>query len=146
PAAEVREQAAEDVAQVAEVPDVEALAEGEAAVRPRPPVLRAEAVVLLPLLRVGEDVVGALDLLEALLRGGVARIRVRVVLARELAVRLLDLVLARRSRDAEGLVQVLNGCQRPPARHRPPRAQAARPRRRAASPSERPPARRPTPP
>ena len=72
---------------------------GAAAVR------RAEAVVVLPLLLVGEDVVRGLHLLEALLRGLVAGVRVGVVLARELAVRLLDLVLRSALLDAERVVQ-----------------------------------------
>ena len=44
------------------------------------------------LLGVGEDVVGGLDLLEALLGRRVARVAVGMLIARELAVRLLDLV------------------------------------------------------
>src|SRR5262249_9593992 len=56
------EEAAEDVAQVAEVGDVEALEVEAARARPAA-VLGAEAVVLLPLLRVGEHVVGRLHLL-----------------------------------------------------------------------------------
>ena len=64
---------------------------------PAAPFCRAEAVVLLALLGVGEHVVRRLHLLEALLRVLVARVRVGMVLARELAVRLLDLVVARRS-------------------------------------------------
>src|SRR5439155_15662467 len=52
PAAQVREEPAEDVAEIAQIADVEALAEGEAAARARPAVCRAEAVVLLSLLRV----------------------------------------------------------------------------------------------
>src|SRR4029078_4125360 len=132
------EQPAEDVAQVAEVGEIEAVEVDAAGTGPAP-VGGAEAVVLLPLLRVGEYVVGALDLLEALLRRGVARVRVRVVLARELAVRLLDLVLARALRDAERPVQVLNCRHRPPAAAPPrPRGPAGRRDRRARSPSGRP--------
>ena len=81
--------------QVAEVADVEA-AEVEVdvlAARPRPTVRRAEAVVLLALVLVGEDVVRALHPLERILGFLVARVLVRVILARELAVGLLDLVL-----------------------------------------------------
>src|SRR5207247_4316028 len=93
-------EASEEVGDVAEV-EVEpagpaAAPTGKSA---RTPVGRAEGVVLLALLGVGEDVVGALDLLEALLRLRVARVLVRVVLADELAVRLLDLVLRRAARD-----------------------------------------------
>ena len=68
-------------------------------------VRRAERVVLLALLGIGEHVVRALHLLEARLGRGVARVLVRVHLADELAVRLLDLVLRRVLRDAEGLVE-----------------------------------------
>src|SRR5204862_296502 len=68
--------------------------------RPRP------AVVLLALLGVGEDVVGLGDLLEALLGPLVARVAVGVVLARELAVGLLDLIRRRVLRHTERLVVV----------------------------------------
>src|SRR5919206_513555 len=64
----------------------------------------AARVVLLALLGVGQDRVRALDLLEALLGGLVAGVAVRVVLARELAVRLLDVLLRRLLVDAEDLV------------------------------------------
>ena len=47
-----------------------------------------------------------LHFLEALLGSVVTRVRVGVVLPRELAVRLLDLVLARVLRDSKGLVEV----------------------------------------
>ena len=67
------------------------------------------AVVLLALLGVAEDVVGGLDLLEALLGPRVARVAVRVELARELAVGLLDLVVGRLLLDAQHLVEVLTG-------------------------------------
>src|SRR4051794_22005236 len=65
----------------------------------------AAAVVLLALLGVAQDVVGLGDLLEALLRHRIL-VGVRVVLARELAVRLLDVVLRRLLVDAEDLVVV----------------------------------------
>ena len=95
--------AAEDVRQVAQVDVLEAHA-----ARPEAPcgAVRPEAVVRLSLLRVGEDVVGGLHVLEPLLRGRVARVAVRVQLARELAVRLLDLVVRRGLRHAEDLVRV----------------------------------------
>src|SRR5208283_2629725 len=64
----------------------------------------ADLVVLLALLGVTEDVVGRADLLEALLRAGVG---IGVVLLRQLAVRLRDLLVARRRDDAEHLVVVL---------------------------------------
>src|SRR4030095_7607212 len=68
--------------------------------------LRTDRVIPLALLRVGEDLVGLVDLLEALLRLGLL-VDVRMVLARELAGRLLDLLGARILRDAECLVVVL---------------------------------------
>src|SRR5206468_4749709 len=64
-------------------------------------------VVLLPLLRIAEDVVGLRDLLESLRRLGIALVRVRVVLLGELAVRLLDLVLGSAGAYAEYGVEVL---------------------------------------
>ena len=67
--------------------------------------LRAVAVVRLALLVVREDVVGGLDVLEPLLGGRVVRVPVGMELARELAVRLLDLVVGRRLRDAEDVVR-----------------------------------------
>src|SRR5205823_15100430 len=79
---------------------------------------------------------GRLHLLEALLGCLVARVRVRVVRPRELAVGLLDLVLARGLRDAERLVEVLNRCHhRPPAAPQPRLAPAESHGRRACSPS-----------
>src|SRR5205085_6455033 len=97
--------AEEPAEQVAEIADVEVEARAAEPAGPRHPI-RAEGVVLLPLLRVGEEVVGVLHLLEPLLGGVVARVPVRVVLAGELAVGLLDLVRGRRLRDAEGLIRV----------------------------------------
>ncbi len=90
-----RPPAEEAAEQVGEIADVEA---AEVDVRPArrtadAAVRRAEGVVLLALLRVGQHVVRVLHLLEALLGVLVARVRVGVVLARELPVRLLDLVL-----------------------------------------------------
>src|SRR5215210_799846 len=66
----------------------------------------AAGVVLLALLRVGQDRVRALHLLEALLRRLVALVRVRVVLAGKLAVGLLDLVVRGLLVDAERPVGV----------------------------------------
>ena len=77
--------------------------------------LRQRAVVLLALLGVAEDVVRLGDLLEALLGLLVAGVLVGVVLARELAVRLLDLVGRGLALDAEHLVVVLCGHRRPPS-------------------------------
>src|SRR3954468_7631753 len=71
-----------------------ARARGPAAPRPAAAPAGAEedpaAVVLLALARAAHDVVGPLDLLEALLGLRAGRVAVRVVLARELAVGLLD--------------------------------------------------------
>src|SRR6185369_15302806 len=75
----------------AEVVDVEVAEVDVAALEAAATVCRAEAVVLLALLGVREQVVRALDLLEPLLGRGVTGIAVRVVLARELAVGLLSL-------------------------------------------------------
>ena len=67
----------------------------------------ARLVEVLPALRVLEDLVGRGDLLELLLRGGVAGVHVGVELPREAAVRLLDLGLARLPLDSENLVGIL---------------------------------------
>ena len=61
----------------------------------------AELVVLLPLGGVGEDLVGLVDLLEAALRLGVARVAVRVVLPGERAEGLPDLPGRGRARHAQ---------------------------------------------
>src|SRR6266508_4620845 len=109
-------EAAEEVADVTEV-EIDSGAAGEA-----PAVPRAERVVLLALVGVGEDVVGGLDLLEPLLGLLVARVLVGVVLADELAVGLLDLVLRRGLRDAEGVVEAPSPrCHPHPPSGLPPR-------------------------
>src|SRR5207247_6493963 len=64
------------------------------------------AVVLLALLRVTHDVVGGLDLLEALLGLLVAGVAVRVILPGELAIGLLDLLGRGLLVDPEALVRV----------------------------------------
>src|SRR5207253_2981280 len=73
----------------------------------------AELVVGLALLRVGENVVRLLYFLELLGgRGAVALVHVRVILAGELAVRLLDLVRTRAARNAQDVVIIsLCHCQ-----------------------------------
>src|SRR5256886_13339478 len=142
------EDAAEEIAEVAEVADVEVAEVDVAALEAAAPVRRAEGVVLLALLRIGEQVVGALDFLESLLGRGVARITVRVVLARELAVGLLDLVGRGALCDAQDLVRGLRrrrGHSLPSNRPRRP-VRAAGPGRRADSPSARPRSRCPLPP
>ena len=95
-----------------------------------------------------EHVVGLGDLLEALLGLLVARIAVRVVLARELAVGLLDLLVGGVLAEPEGLVVVRSighrgvlsarhdHARRPDHRTRPARIRAGRPRR--SSPARRP--------
>ena len=69
----------------------------------------AVAVVARPLVVVGEHLVGRRDLLEAFGTCGVAGIGVGVQLTGPLAVRLLDLVHARRARHAEEFVIVSHG-------------------------------------
>src|SRR4029079_1840103 len=69
------------------------------------PERAAEAVVLLAPVGIGERVVRLADRLEALLGRRVARVRVRVVAAGELAVGLLDLVGARPLGDAARAVR-----------------------------------------
>src|SRR5947209_3515546 len=66
----------------------------------------AEAVVDLTLLRVGQDLVRFGDALETLLRRLVARVHVRMVLAREPPVSLLDLLRLRVPLDTQNLVEV----------------------------------------
>jgi len=85
------EQAGEDVTKVADVAEVPldrpAVAEGVARGRAAggAPELGDRVVVLCPLLRVADDVVGLGQLLELLLRPGVPLVGVGVVLARLLA-------------------------------------------------------------
>src|SRR5205807_6626183 len=110
---------------------------------------RARApVVLAALLRIAEHVVGLLHALEALLGLVVAGVAVRVVLARQLPVRLLDLVLGRVLRDPQRLVVVGAGRHLAVAPTPPPRrARDAARCRSSGSPAGRPrrscPARRP---
>jgi len=68
---------------------------------------RSVAVVGRALLRILQDVIGVIDVLELLLGVLVARIAVRMVLHGELAERLLEVVGARRAADSEQLVIVL---------------------------------------
>ena len=76
--------------------------------KPPPPKMPPPESYCLALLGVGQDRVGLLDLLEALLGVLVAVVRVRVVLARQLAVGLLDLLVGGLLVDAERLVRVLH--------------------------------------
>src|SRR5699024_6460716 len=74
---------------------------------PRAAAHRADGVVLLALLRVGEDRIGLADVLETLLRRLVARVGVRVPLAGQLAVGLLQRLVVDVLLDAEDGVEVL---------------------------------------
>ena len=79
--------------------------------------VRAELVVERSALRVGEDLEGGRDLLEALLGRLVPRVDVGVVLAGLLPVGLLDLLRGRGPGDAEDLVEVAVGHARNVTRH-----------------------------
>src|SRR4029077_13026218 len=70
---------------------------------------RPELVVLLPLLRIAEDLVGLVDLLEPLLGRLVALVHVRVMFAGELAEGGPDLLLGSRPGNAQGRVVILEG-------------------------------------
>jgi len=59
---------------------------------------------------VREDLVGFLGFLEAFLRLGIVRIAVRMVLHRQLAISLLDLVIRSIAVDAEDFVKVFFCC------------------------------------
>jgi hypothetical protein len=101
------EEVGEDVAEAAEVAEIKLLETDTA--RPCSPHLRAtgaEHVVLLALVGVGEDVVGVLDLLKALLGFLVAGIGVGVVAPCQLAVGLLDLLRGGGARNPKRLVEV----------------------------------------
>src|SRR6185503_16030274 len=77
----------------------------------------AEGVVPGALGGVGQDLVGAGDLLEALLRSRIA-VHVRVMLARELPIRAADVLLGRVAGDPQDLVEVADGghhCSASPA-------------------------------
>ena len=98
PAAAAGEEALEDVLEER----AEALAEVHAAQTGDGP----EAIVLRALVGIGEHGVGLARLLEAVLGLLVAGIAIGVVLHGELAIRLLELRVAGRARDAEDLVVV----------------------------------------
>src|SRR5205814_3325437 len=93
-----------------------------------------ERVVLLALLGLGQHVVRRLHLLELRLGRLVARIAVRVVLPRELAVGLLDLVGRRVLRNAEDVVEIFRLGRHQLTRPRSP-ARGGSPCRRCGSPS-----------
>ena len=65
-----------------------------------------EPVVQAALLRVGNHRIGFCGLLEAVFRGLVTRIAIRVMLHGQLAVGALDVAVARRARDTEDLVVI----------------------------------------
>ena len=67
-------------------------------------------IVNLALLGIAQDVVGFLDLLEALLGGFIAGIQIRMILARQLAVSLADLVFLGGARHTERFVIILFAC------------------------------------
>src|SRR5262245_1316103 len=67
----------------------------------------AELIVAFAFFRIGEDFVGLTDLLELFFRRFVVGINVRMVFAREFAIRLLNLVRGRCARDAQSLVIVV---------------------------------------
>ena len=90
------EHVAEDVGEVAELAEHRRVEAGAAAGRELTPGV-AEAVVQAALLGVGEDRVRLRRFLEFVLGRLVARIAIRVVLHRQLAVRALDLDFGRRS-------------------------------------------------
>ena len=69
--------------------------------------IRSKLVIVLALVRVGEDFVGLLDFLELVLSSLVVGVDVGVILSRKLPVRLLDLVRARGSSDSERFVIIL---------------------------------------
>jgi hypothetical protein len=102
------EQVRQDVAEVAGVEAAEAaLARAGAGARASAGAEEdAAAVVLLALVGVAQDVVGRLDLLEALLGRGVVRVAVRVVLAGQFAVGLLDVVGRRLAVDAQDRIWI----------------------------------------
>ena len=78
-----------------------------------------ELVVLAPLVRIAEDLVGLVHLLEATLGGLVTGLGVRMVLAGELSVGLLDLGRRRRPGHAQDGVVILVFEARCAARHMP---------------------------
>ena len=99
-------EAAEDIPQVAEVKaTVETGSTGPSTIAGIHPG-KAELVVAGLLIRVGEHLVGLVDLLELLLGLLVVRVQVRVVLPGHLLIGLFDLVLGRSLGDAQNLVVI----------------------------------------
>src|SRR5690606_3710905 len=102
PAPAERARPEERLEDVPEAAEVERVAGPDRALDP----FGAEGVVAAALLRVGQDLVGARDLLELRLRLGVVVARVRVQLPGQAPEGALDLVLRRRARDPEEPVVV----------------------------------------
>lgn len=71
---------------------------------PRLIPIRSELIVLLPFLRIAQDLVGLVDLLKLFFRGFLVFRDVGMMLARQLSKRLLDLVVGRCFRNAKGFV------------------------------------------
>ncbi len=69
--------------------------------------IEAVLIVYLALLRIAQDVVGFLDFLEPLFGGFIAGIQVGMILARQLAIRLANLVFFGVARHAEGFVVIV---------------------------------------
>src|SRR5258708_10505730 len=74
--------------------------------------VKAILIVHLPFLRVGEDVVGFLQLLEFFFRGFIARIQIRMIFPRQLAKRRTDILGARLPRHSPQVVIILFRCRR----------------------------------
>ena len=102
------EEVGEDVPDPAEAAKAAGAAAGPERARIEAAEDPAAGVVALALLGVGQNVVGLLDLLEALLGRLVALVAVRVVLPRELPVGLLDLVRRGLLVDPEDVVWILD--------------------------------------
>ena len=105
--AEAAEHVAEYIAQIAEVEARRAVApSGAACARPVAGVNAREAELVVPglFLRVGQHLVGLVDLLELLLGLLVTGVHVRVVLSGQLFICFFDLVLAGALADAEDLI------------------------------------------
>src|SRR6202043_3084384 len=72
--------------------------------------IEAELIVHLPLLGVGENVVGFLNLLEFLFGGFIAGIQVRMIFAGKLSIGLANLFLSGLARPTQQFVIILFGC------------------------------------
>src|SRR5438270_3666214 len=112
PAALPREKGVEEIAEVAIAggasltPGLGLILAGKLLLTLDPLPVGTQLVVLRSLLRVAEHLIGLIDQLEALGRFRIL-VDILVILPRQLAVGRLDLLLARRSGDTQGLVVVL---------------------------------------